>query len=257
VGNSAGFALNRKEKFANFSLMAFEKIKTVVFDLDNTLFDHTRAEREALLLLLRECSDCHGVSDADAFVDEYVRHNAVCWQRLARGEISVEDLKILRLKQTFAAFNITGLDYVALAERYLELYSGQCFVLPGMLRILHALKPRFTLGILSNGFAVIQRRKLSNMDIDRLIDFAVFSEDVGVMKPDARIFRKVMTDVGNQPEELVYVGDSYDSDIVGAKSVNWRAILFNPTGIAPPGALADAQVAHLFELIQILCPSGQ
>ena len=53
------------------------------------------------------------------------------------------------------------------------------------------------------------------------------SGDVGVDKPDLRIFRHVEALTGRKPEELVYVGDSLTHDIIPARAAGWQAVWFN------------------------------
>jgi len=60
------------------------------------------------------------------------------------------------------------------------------------------------------------------------LDFVVDSSEVGVEKPDARIFRLALERAGLDPEEAVYVGDLYSVDILGARGAGLAAVLLDP-----------------------------
>lgn len=229
----------------------FSDIRTIFFDLDNTLFDHSQAERAALREILRAEPEWFASIDAGAFVVLYDEINTKLWSMMAAGELSADELRVRRLQETFAAFGLRDLDFLELSRKYLQVYTQQLFVFPGMMKTLLYLKPRYTLGLLSNGFVEIQKQKLARMRISELFDVVVYSEEVGAMKPAAEIFFEAMRRSDSQPDEIVYVGDSFDSDIVGAKAVGWRAVLFNPHGKTPAGRLADAEISRLSELTKL------
>jgi len=231
--------------------MNFMDVKTIFFDLDNTLYDHTRAERTALQILLNQNATKFSEIHRERFLDVYHQNNAFYWKKMAQGDITASELKILRLQTTFAEFGFEKLDFNDLAKKYLQIYTQQVFVFPRMMEALNYLKPKFRLGILSNGFAKIQRHKLANMNLQNFFEITIFSEDVGAMKPSAVIFREAMKLTQSRAEEIVYIGDSYESDIVGAKAVGWAAVLFNPQKTRPPGKLVDAEITHLSELTRL------
>ena len=55
----------------------------------------------------------------------------------------------------------------------------------------------------------------------------IFSCDYGCLKPEQKIFKEVEKLTGNAPEEILMVGDSYKSDIVGAKQMVWNYLKVN------------------------------
>ena len=73
---------------------------------------------------------------------------------------------------------------------------------------------------------------IEELGIERYFDVIVSSHDKRVQsaKPDPGIFEYALRSVGVPPDEAVHVGDSYEVDIVGAQSVNIRAILLDREG---------------------------
>jgi len=91
-----------------------------------------------------------------------------------------------------------------------------------MLKLLHG---KYKLGIISN-FAipecVLKLLKASN--IDRFFDVVVVSGAVNKRKPSPEIFTSTLKKLGVSPNETVFVGDTIDADIEGAKTVGMKAI---------------------------------
>jgi len=227
-------------------------IKTIFFDLDNTLFDHTRAEATTLKVLLKTSIKADGTINQDDFVDCYVKHNTALWEEMARGTIAPDEVKVKRFELTLTEFDFDHPDLAGLAADYLELYSQQKFCLPNARKILDYLCQNYELGILSNGFAETQRNKIVNLDFTSYFTHTIFSGDAGAMKPAAEIFNVAMTAVNSTPEQILYIGDSYENDIVGAHAVGWRTIHLNPLQNPVYKKLADAEIRDLLELKDLL-----
>ncbi|MFH1583744.1 MAG: HAD family hydrolase [Actinomycetota bacterium] len=83
------------------------------------------------------------------------------------------------------------------------------------------------LAVISN---TIFEGKLHDSDLKRLgifkyFDFTIYSSDVGVRKPDSKIFKVVLEKLKVSPDEAIFVGDRLYDDIKGAKSVGMTAVL--------------------------------
>ncbi|HEY1370072.1 MAG TPA: HAD-IA family hydrolase [Gaiellaceae bacterium] len=66
-----------------------------------------------------------------------------------------------------------------------------------------------------------------------LIDSAVFSCSVGFRKPDPRIYRLCLEELGVEPEEALFVGDGANDELAGAERVGMRAVLIHRPGQEP------------------------
>jgi putative hydrolase of the HAD superfamily len=82
-------------------------------------------------------------------------------------------------------------------------------------------------GVISNSNGSV-RSILESLDLARHLDFVLDSAEVGVEKPDARIFRLALERAGVRPWEAVYVGDLYSIDVVGARAAGLGAVLLDP-----------------------------
>jgi putative hydrolase of the HAD superfamily len=82
-------------------------------------------------------------------------------------------------------------------------------------------------GIVSNTEAVLTRFELDRYPILQTADTIVLSSDVGVKKPDPKIFLLALDRVGVGPATAVFIGNDWTADIIGAHEVGLRAIYVN------------------------------
>ena len=75
--------------------------------------------------------------------------------------------------------------------------------------------------------ARLLQRKLNEFDITGYVDVLVSSADVGVAKPDASMFLRALSRLNLEPHEGLFVGDSVETDIAGARRINMRAVLLD------------------------------
>ena len=201
--------------------------RLVVFDLDDTLLDHRAAERAALADVYGQFAE-HLGRHALAHVQEtYHRHNVPLWRDFGAGAITAADLKRLRCERLLASLG-ADLDPEAFGEAYLSRYAAHWRWADGALDAYRAIAASYPVGILTNGFSEQQRGKLAALpEIAQHAALVVISEEVGVMKPDPRLFAHVLAEAGAalgeplRPADALYVGDSYHSDVLGATAAGW------------------------------------
>jgi putative hydrolase of the HAD superfamily len=89
-----------------------------------------------------------------------------------------------------------------------------------------------------------------------LFEATVFSCQVGLAKPDPRIYRLACEQLGVEPAEALFVGDGANDELAGAERVGMRAVLIHRPGKAPywPGALdwPGARVTSIPEVLELL-----
>lgn len=101
----------------------------------------------------------------------------------------------------------------------------------GTARALDALKKRgYILGVVSNSDGRIESA-FEQAGIATYFDFFVDSFNVGVEKPDPRIFQLATVRASVDPEQAAYVGDLYWVDVVGARNAGLVPILYDPFGL--------------------------
>ena len=229
--------------------------RLVVFDLDDTLLDHRAAERAALADVHRHFAD-HIGHHALAHVQEtYHAHNVPLWRDFGAGRITADDLKRLRSERLLQALEAHTLDPLAFSDAYLDRYAAHWRWAEGAEAAYRAVAARYPVGVLTNGFSAQQRGKLARLpEIERLARLVVISEEVGVMKPDRRLFDHVRAEAERvldeplSPEAVLYVGDSYHSDVLGGTGAGWRvAWIRGDAERAPDGAFVFDDWADLLD----------
>jgi len=99
----------------------------------------------------------------------------------------------------------------------------------GAARALETLRDRgLLLAVVSNGDGQAPRR-LEEAGLARFLQVIIDSGNVGVEKPDPRIFHLALEKLGVPPDEAVHVGDFYDVDVLGARKAGLReGVLIDP-----------------------------
>lgn len=224
-------------------------IKTIFFDLDDTLLDFTRAEREALTRAFRRFD----VDPTPAVLDRYHELNRQQWELLEEGKLTRPQVLLRRFDLLFAEL---GLDRSSrqVCDAYENLLAQGHWFVPGALELLEALSPRYGLYLASNGAAAVQRSRLESAGILPYFKGVFISEEVGFDKPSPAFFAACFAAIpGFSRETALMVGDSLTSDIRGGRNAGIRTCWFDPHGAAPrPDVVPDFRITALDQLPGLL-----
>ena len=221
-------------------------IRAVLFDLDDTLFDHRRSARAALEAVHRDHA-------AELDFAELERHHGIYLEEMhlevLAGRIGLDDARRERFRKVFRALGVTldAADVDAVASAYRGGYMSARRALDGAASLLAALRPHARIAIVTNNLLQEQQDKLAHCGLAPLVDVLIASEDVGVSKPDPRIFRIALDRAGVEPSEAVMVGDAWENDVAGARRAGIRAVWFNPDRAAKPADPAGVEEIHALE----------
>lgn len=230
-----------------------EKIKAILWDIDDTLMDFLKAEKLAIQALfgsfqLGECTD--------AMVGRYSEINNEYWKKLERGECSKPEILRRRFEDFFEEFGVDS----SLAEEFNKAYQvalGDYIVFyPDAKEVLERLKGKIWLGAVTNGTKVAQTKKLKKSGLEKLFDGIFISEDAGAEKPSKQYFDKVFQAMPHlEKDEILIVGDSLTSDMLGGIQAGIKTCWFNPKGKEnDKGLKIDYEIKRLREVFDILRP---
>nr|WP_243869687.1 HAD family phosphatase [Amycolatopsis granulosa] len=112
-----------------------------------------------------------------------------------------------------------------------------------LIEYLRGLRPRYRTGILSNSFVGAREREQEAYDFPALVDDLVYSHEVGMNKPDPRIYQLTCTRLGVAPEETIFL-DDLEVNVTGAREAGLHAVLYrnNSQAVAELEATISAQV---------------
>jgi len=115
------------------------------------------------------------------------------------------------------------------------------------------------LGLVTNGAPDVQREKLSHTALAPLFEVTIISAEIGIGKPDPRIFEAALASLRIAPQDAVMIGDSLARDVAGAHAAGLRAIWVDrgvPETTADSAPAPDARVTALTEVRSALAALG-
>lgn len=205
-------------------------IRTLLCDLDDTLFDHSGATRDALAVV-RGAMPAFQVWSLEQFDREHrVVLEALHLQVLA-GRWTVEEARVERFRQLLKTAGVVEsradvLDGVS--WQYRHAYEAAWRMIPGAIALAQAAKADgWQFVIVTNNVVREQRLKIERGGLVPFVDALVTSEEFGASKPDPRIIHHAMAQVGSVAGQSVVFGDSLSTDIAGARAAGVSAVWFN------------------------------
>lgn len=197
--------------------------KHLLFDADNTLYDFQATEKAALGRLFGE----YGISWS--LVDIYHEGNRRCWRMFEEGAMTIEELEPARFRMFFEAIGIAE-DPIEAGRLYSKYLGEEGIMLPGAIELLEKLYGRYSLSIVTNGIADVQRERIRRSDTGRFFDNVFISQEIGFSKPDPRFFSFVLNALGAEKESCLVIGDSLTSDIKGARDSGIDSVYISFSG---------------------------
>lgn len=205
----------------------FRDIRFVYFDLDDTLLDHKSAQMKALDATLSDFKFSENIS-SEEFKNAYHLRNKELWHQYNHGRITQDELRYRRFAETLEELGLdTGL-FEKVESRYMHHYEHSWDWVPGAEVAYGQIRKSLPAGVVTNGFAKTQYKKIRKFGLVQNGEKTVISEEVGYLKPHPAIFKYAVEIAGVQPHQVLYVGDSFNSDIEGGKAAGLRTAWYNP-----------------------------
>lgn len=228
-------------------------MKALIFDLDDTLYDQEEPFKRAVQAYLPVQDE-----QMEALYIAFRFHADQVFEAATTGEMSLEASHIYRMKRALADFGFEVSDELALTiQKDYQENQGNLILSPEIPAVFdYCHKKRIRLGIITNGPHLHQLRKLQSLEMTNWISdyVTIISGQVGVTKPAKAIFDLMVEKMQLLPEELCYIGDSFENDVVGAKGAGWKAIWLNHRNRNTPDSpyQADAVVEKREDLLGVI-----
>jgi len=251
--------------------------RTVVFDLDNTLILEDASTLSAIRAAAERC-DVDGESLATVVVDtaerlwknspvvDWVETFGISWGEALWGSFGGDDPGLREMRAFVGGFRLAvwrgalerlGRADAAVTERLAAAYVGarraRETIDPDAEPALRDLRRDHRLALVSNGAGDVQREKLSRTPFAPYFEAVVISTEVGVGKPDPRIFTRALAALDAAPGDATMVGDSLQRDVAGARAAGMRTIWLDRTlgdekDARPDVARPDVRIERLSDL---------
>jgi len=223
-------------------------MKAVLFDLDDTLYPEMTFVESGFRNVARYLSSKCGMSE-----EELLGRQLDILQRLGRGKIFDILLQDLGL---YAEYRISLLLYLYRCNTLtLHLYEDVVPIIQGLREL------GYYLGIITDGMASVQRRKVGALRLDQLVDLVICTEELGkgYQKPSAVPYRVALDILGVEPFNAAYVGNDISKDFAGANELGiltiqierFAASLSEPVQV-PATFKANYTVSNLKDIIPII-----
>lgn len=220
-------------------------IKTVIFDVDNTLYSFTKAHRPACDALTEYAVEKLGL-DRDLFkrliremMDELGEY---------MGEVAAVHNRTIRFQNLLEKRGLPLYPHVLEMDAvYWDTLIREAVPSAGAPETLRLLKKQgIRVGIGTDMTARIQFRKLEELGLLPYVDFVVSSEEAGAEKPSPIFFARCMTKANCQNSECLFIGDSLEKDVLGPIAVGMNAVWYRPEGYQE-----DTDVPQITDMSQL------
>lgn len=201
------------------------KYNLFLVDLDDTLLDFQASEKLAFKMTL----DHFNIGERfDEIHRVYKVINDDLWKQLERGEVDKDFLKVERFRKTLKHFNLE-VNSKQMAEDYINELPNNVVLIDDAIEACRHLKNFGEIGILTNGIANIQNKRIEVSGLAPFIDFVAVSESSGFAKPDVRFYEYAIKYAKNfSKDKTLMIGDRLEADILGAKNFQIDSCWFNP-----------------------------
>ena len=255
-------------------------IRAVIFDLDDTLVVEKASAEAAFLAacelardkyglcpralheaVRRTCRELWYASDMHPYCKEIgISSWEGMWARFDGDEANLKALRkfapVYRIQSwvnALAEFDIVDLSLAAeLADAFCAERRKRHIVFDDVMGVLDKLG-KYRLAIVSNGAPDLQREKLAGSGLGSYFEAVVISGEQGTGKPDPKLFEIVLEQLGVKTDEAIVVGNSRNTDILGAQNANIKSVWLNRDNCDyDSDVVADYEISGLDELDGIL-----
>ncbi|MCP3740442.1 YjjG family noncanonical pyrimidine nucleotidase [Rossellomorea sp. BNER] len=229
------------------------KYETILFDVDDTLFDFSMSEKKALHKAFVEFGLPTGLADYEA---DYKDISKLLWRDLEQGLTTLSELGVERFRRLFLAHELE-INADMFNSVYLRYLGKETHLVRGAVELCENLAS-YRLAIITNGFPDVQTTRIGSSPLRNTFEHIIISEEVGFQKPDKGIFDYAFSKLQiTDKAKVLIVGDSLTSDIQGGINYGIDTCWFNPflkennIGIKP-----TYEIRELTDLIKIVGKMG-
>lgn len=222
------------------------KYQWVLFDADETLFSFNSYWGLKAMLARYQ------IDFSEQDYAEFQAINKPLWVAYQNNEITAEDIQTRRFAKLSAQ---TGVPPLQLNQELMAEMALVSKPLEGVIEMLNTLYGKVKMGIITNGFTDLQQKRLDNTNTSHFFEIVVVSEQIGVAKPDRKVFDYALALMDEfDRTKVLMVGDTLASDILGGNNSGidtcWLnlAKIENDTSIRPTYEIHS--MSSLIEIVE-------
>lgn len=229
-------------------------IRAVLWDVDDTLFDYTSADREGMRAHLLAEGLTAGYGSVEEALERWREVTEQQWARFAAQEVDFETQRRDRTRVFLDRPELTDAEADDWFQRYVTHYESAWSLFPDVLPVLDALAASHRHAVLSNSSLHVQDRKLRVLGVYDRFEAILCAAELGVSKPEAGAFLAACEALALPPDQVAYVGDHPEIDGRGAAEAGLSSVWIDRgkswVAVEPP--VGPRRIASLAELPAIL-----
>ncbi|MBR6117410.1 MAG: HAD-IA family hydrolase [Paludibacteraceae bacterium] len=205
------------------------RYKAIFIDIDDTLLDYVPCCREAFNMALPEHPE---------HFDLFFAISGRLFSEAKHGLHTIAEVMDLYPQEFIAAIGYPEEAVEPFKQAFRAAWGTTHTLVPGAKEMLETLRAKgYRLFAASNSFGHLQRSRLEHAGILPYFEDTYISMDIGYDKPDIRFYQEALRRAGLQPHEVLMIGDSMTTDVIGAQQAGIDARFF------------DRKNADLYQLI--------
>ncbi len=222
----------------------------ILFDLDDTLLDDLAAKQYYMPRLYDACRE-HIRREREEFYSAWKAAIPRYHSMYASGQMTFEEQRFHRVRDAFANPDMPDQTVAQSITAFDRLFKEGWCPFADTHATLDALVG-FRKGIVTNGNTIQQQEKIDHLGIRSHFDCIIISEQAGFPKPDRRIFDLACRVLNCTPADCIFVGDSWEIDVIGASRAGMAPVWINRYARQRPEELPEVRVIEqLRELVGI------
>ncbi|WP_341356395.1 HAD family hydrolase [Rossellomorea sp. y25] len=224
----------------------------LLFDLDDTLFDHSEAFENGLVDTIQQFHYLQEIGHSE-FIQTFTKHNHLLWPRFSSNELNFHEFSLIRIKNTLKELNVSAEKEISLkfVKIFQSSYLDRIKPYQELNEFLFELSYSVGLGIVTNGTVFNAFEKVDRLGLCGIFpgSSVIVSEKLGFSKPNIEIFQYALNVFGSTADRTLFIGDNYFTDILGAKSLGLDTLWINKYEYeCPQKEQPDYMLRHLIDL---------
>ncbi|TNV68318.1 HAD family hydrolase [Trichococcus shcherbakoviae] len=203
-------------------------VKTFIFDVDDTLYDQLEPFRRAFQ---KHFSQFENEVKIEELYKLSRKYSDEAFETTGYEITNMRKMHIYRISKAFEELGIRISDEEALQFQLdYEAFQNEIKLIEEIPQIFELLLQRGAkIGIITNGANDNQLRKIKQLGLEKWIapENMLISEGAGVSKPSKEIFEAMERRMGFAKNDVYYIGDNFDNDVIGATAAGWKTIWVN------------------------------